>query len=783
LGETREWLRDFAEHRPAESQQVAAAWAELFVAEGSDWFWWFSRRHDSGMDAIWDNQFRLHLRNVYRVVGAKPPARLFQPITDRSVAVQIQAPTGEISPQSMDDVVWEKAGRFEVAAGFGSLHRSIGLIETLLYGSDSDHLYLRLDSSARGADLLASKIEFWVFVSGAPASIPVGAKDSFVLPVHAGALEELDFEPGFVIGVKAASEGATITVSHLAEDPNLAVPVYVADSANPLFIKVPFTALEKKGGEPIQLAVVVTKDGAAVEQVPPQGSLRLRVPSRNSADEGLPVDRLRILIAAAEATPLAKSGNVADMTTWLAKELRRQGQDARLIMPRYRHISLQAIGAREVIGTLPVPLGQETVNCSIWEAAIGDVPVFLVDCPQFFGRDAMFGFGDDDARFIYFSRAVIEALEPLGFVPDVLHVNDWHTALIPNLLDRLYSGNPALAGIATVLTIHNLEFQGTFGSGTLHLAGLESWGLLKIGIPQLDDVVKLLGRGIHYSDAFNTVSERYAQEIQTPELGEGMDQMIKTNAHKLYGIVNGIDYDAFDPQSDAALPQGFSEADLSGKALAKAELRQQLGLPQLDLPLVVMISRLYETKGLDLIEQALPSLLEMKLQVAIMGAGDRRYEDLLSHQAKQNPDRLAVQVGFDPKLAQLMYGGGDMFLMPSRTEPCGLGQLIAVRYGTIPIVRSTGGLADTVEDVDPQANTGFGFVFDSYQSAHLLAATIRAAETYRHRRFWRELVRRAMSQDVSWGHSARRYTQLYRAAMMSHRERTGRASARAGRAR
>ena len=418
-------------------------------------------------------------------------------------------------------------------------------------------------------------------------------------------------------------------------------------------------------------------------------------------------------------------------------------------------------------------MGSQRLTCTILEGRLGEVPVYFVDCPQLYDRDAVYGFGDDDARFIYFNRAVLEMLRPLGWVPDVIHLNDWHTALVPNLLDRVYPQDQALAGIATVLTIHNLGFQGVFGFGSLHLAGLEGWGLIKVGVPHIDDNVNLLGRGIHYADVVSTVSERYAEEIQLPEFGEGMDALLAKHSHKLYGIVNGIDYELFDPEHDALIPHHYSGADPAGKIHDKAALRAVLGLEPGPAPLIALISRLYDQKGLDLIEQALPAMLRLGVQVAVLGTGERRYEDLFRYHADQNPGRVSASIGFDTHLAQLLYAGSDMLLMASRSEPCGLGQLIAMRYGSIPIVRATGGLVDTVRDFDPASGQGYGFVFKEYDAWSLFAAVVRAVETYRHGEVWDRLIRTAMTQDVSWRQSATRYVQLYRTAMVGHRDRRG----------
>ena len=364
----------------------------------------------------------------------------------------------------------------------------------------------------------------------------------------------------------------------------------------------------------------------------------------------------------------------------------------------------------------------------------------------------------------------------LDFFPDVIHVHDWYGALIPNLLDRVYDSEP-YADIATALTIHNLSAQGVFGFGALMLAGLQEWGLIKLGIPGLDNVVNVLGRGIHFADVVNTVSERYAKEIQTPEYGEGLDELLRRNTQKLHGILNGIDYETFDPQRDPNIPHHYSADAPQNKALNRAALRAELGLEEVKAPLCAIVSRFYDVKGFDLLEQAMPELVQLGLQIVVIGTGDRRYEDMFRRWASEVPRQVAVAVGFDAALAQRIYAGADMLWMPSRFEPGGLAQLIALRYGTIPVVRATGGLADTIRDFDPAVHTGNGFRFGPYDAWQFFAAVVRAAENFRHPSVWAWLIQHAMKEDVSWSRSAQKYVQLYLAAMASRREHRGVASA------
>jgi len=512
------------------------------------------------------------------------------------------------------------------------------------------------------------------------------------------------------------------------------------------------------------------EDGKPVERLPPTGSIAVRVPGDVFA--GRHNEPLKILLVSAEVAPFAKVGGLADVAGALPKALRAMGHDVRVVMPRYGSIDVEKYGLRRIVTNLGVPLAHQPVNADVLEGRIGDdVPIYFIENPQFFGREGMYGFWDDDARFIYFSRAALEMLRPLGFLPDVIHVNDWHTAVIPNMLARLYASDPDYAGIATVLTIHNLAFQGVFGYGTLHLADLEQWGLIKAGISGLDDIVNLLGRGLFFADVVNTVSNRYAEEILTPEYGEKMDPLLRVFRGKLRGIINGIDYDVFNPSSDAALAARYDIGSIEKKVENKLALQKEVGLPQdPTVPVIGMISRLYDQKGLDLIANIMWGLMRLNLQLVVLGAGDARYEEMFRTNARDNPQKVSATIGFKPVLAQHIYAGSDMFMMPSRFEPCGLGQLISLRYGTIPIVRATGGLADTIDDWDPVRQTGNGFVFSAYDHWDLYAQVVRAVETFRQPTLWRRLQANAMSTDVSWLHSADQYVGLYRTAMANHAE-------------
>src|SRR5450631_1417975 len=554
LAETRDWLEEQSRLRPKESDQAALAWREILITEGSDWFWWFSRKHDSGMDQIWDNQFRLHLRNVYKLMGSRAPARLFQPIIKRAPAPERGVPGAAISPVSYDDPEWGKAGYHLVGSGFGALHRPAGFVERVSYGHDDAQLYLRIDTLRSPAQLEAQHVNFWLYCSGAPAGDGSSDVD---LPLPVTAVADLGFEPAYAARVVPRSSGGSVTVARIVEPQTRGVVETAWEVPDPFFIAIPFQALGKGPGDTLEMALVVARDGQVIEVVPPSGSLGVRVPGEAPA-AGVPhAHQLKVLVATAELAPFAKLGSVADVAAALSKELGRIGHDVRVVMPRYREVDIGRHNLRPVVTGLQVPLGAQKLEATIYEGRLGDLVVYFVDCPPLFDRDGMAGFGDDDARSVFFSRALLEMLPKLEFFPDVIHVHDWFAALVPNLLERVYSKGP-YAEIATNLTIHNLAAQGVFGFGALMLAGLEQWGLIQVGIPGLDNVVNVLGRGIHLADVVNTVSERYATEIQTPEYGEGLDELLRRHAHKLHGVVNGIDYEIFDPQRDPNVAHHFS---------------------------------------------------------------------------------------------------------------------------------------------------------------------------------------------------------------------------------
>jgi starch synthase len=480
---------------------------------------------------------------------------------------------------------------------------------------------------------------------------------------------------------------------------------------------------------------------------------------------------LRVLILAAEIVPFVKVGGLADVAGALPKALKALGHDVRLVMPRYKQVDPERFQLTTVIDTLTVTIGKFPVQVSVRQGIIGeDIPVYMIDAPRFFERENIYGYTDDGERFILFCRAALEAMRALEWAPDILHCNDWHTGIVPNWMHTIYHNDPFYANTATVYTIHNLAYQGIFGYRILEVAGVAAQGFLYPQITELANVVDIMGRGILFADAITTVSERYAQEILTPAFGERLDHMLRARRDRLFGILNGIDYQEVNPATDHYIHSRFDVDSLEKREPNKTALQEQAHLPvRPDVPLLAMISRLADQKGFDLISQIIHPLLSQGVQFVVLGIGDQHYHEMFQNLAARYPEQVAIFLTFNTELAQRIYAGSDMFLMPSRFEPCGLSQLIAMRYGCVPIVRNVGGLADTVKEYDPRTGTGNGFVFNNYDPWELFAAIVRALELYRFKDIWRILQRHGMMADHSWHVSAMRYVDVYRNALSFHK--------------
>jgi len=477
-------------------------------------------------------------------------------------------------------------------------------------------------------------------------------------------------------------------------------------------------------------------------------------------------ERLRILFIAAESTPYVKTGGMADVIGALPRALRRLGHDVRVILPRYKNVDPERWGLTTVAAGLPAPMSQRNELVNVLETTQGDgIPVYFVDAPHYFQRERLYGYNDDGERFILFCRAALEFLRRIEWAPSVIHCHDWHTGIVPNWMKTVYRNDPLLKQTATVYTIHNLAVQGIFGYRILEVAGVAEEGFVYPDASELANVVDLMGRGVLYADAINTVSPRYASEILTPEFGERLDSLLRTRKDRLYGILNGIDTDDYNPATDRYIAAHYDAFSLEKRAANKRALQEQVGLPTEEFtPLIGMISRLVDIKGLDLLDQTFVPLLEQGAQFVISGTGDQHYHQVLQRLALRYPKQLSVHLTFNAELSQRIYAGSDLLLMPSLTEPCGSTQMLAMRYGSIPVVHRTGGLADTVQEFEPLTNTGNGFSFTRYDKFHFFAAVVRATEAYKFADTWHDLMQRAMLADYSWDASAERYVALYRRA-------------------
>ena len=479
-----------------------------------------------------------------------------------------------------------------------------------------------------------------------------------------------------------------------------------------------------------------------------------------------PIRKMQIVFASAECAPFVKTGGLGDVAGSLPHALNEAGAECVVMVPKYGSIKEEYISKMEHLTDFYVSLGWRNEYCGLEKLAHNGVTYLFIDNERYFKRDYPYGFFDDGERFAFFSKAVTESLQhlPEGFECDVLHCNDWQTALAPVFLREFYQGLPQYDRVKTVFSIHNVAFQGQFTDKLLDdVLGL---GHIPAASSQLrcdaDSINYMLG-ALHYTDAITTVSPTYAAEIQTPEYGEGLDGILRDRNYVLQGILNGIDTKSFDPAADSRIAATFSIDDMAGKAECKRKLQEELGLEvRNDRPLMVMVTRLTRQKGLDLVMYSLDRILSNGIQVAVLGTGDRDYEDGLRYFASKYPGTMNASIQFDSELSQRMYAGADLFLMPSKFEPCGLSQIIAMRYGTLPIVRETGGLKDTVVPYNRFTGEGTGFSFAHFNGEEMGDTVFRAARLFwDDRDEWNKLVKQAMQQDFSWKRSARTYMELY----------------------
>ncbi len=469
---------------------------------------------------------------------------------------------------------------------------------------------------------------------------------------------------------------------------------------------------------------------------------------------------MKVLYAASEALPFIASGGLADVAGSLPQALRKRLIGARVVMPLYDTISQELKDSMTFITHISVPVAWRRQYCGIFEARAGGVIYYLLDNQYYFKRDRIYGHYDDAERFAFFARAVLEIIPYIGFKPDIIHCNDWQTAMTPVYYSTMYADQPGWENIKTVFTIHNIQYQGVYGMELIgDVLGLQPG---TEHIVEYNGCVNLMKGAIETANVVTTVSPSYANEILDPWFSHGLDNILEQRRFKLSGILNGIDVENYNPETDKNIFANYNSEDFSAKAVNKAELQKLFNLPvKADTPVIGLVTRLVSHKGLDLIKVILDELLATTdVQVVVLGSGDWQYEEFFKEMAGRYPNQLGLRLGFVPDLARKIYAGSDMFLMPSKSEPCGLSQMVALRYGSIPIVRETGGLKDTITDSGD--NEGNGFTFARYNAHDMLHAIRRAVEGYQNKEGWDILVKRAMECNNSWNRSANEYIRMYK---------------------
>jgi starch synthase len=480
---------------------------------------------------------------------------------------------------------------------------------------------------------------------------------------------------------------------------------------------------------------------------------------------------MKILFVAAEVAPFAKVGGLADVVGSLPKALEQLGHDVKILKPKYRQVDSAKWGLRKFIDnweiSRPLPGLQTHFDAYKTQLPKSNVETIFIANDFYFNRPEIYlekgkDYEDNAERFAFFCRAVMAVSQGLNWQPDIVHCHDWQTALVPTYQKIFYMDDPFWKKVRSVFTIHNLAYQGLFPPEKLGILGLPDW-TFQPRLVEFWGKINLMKSGLVYSDRLTTVSRRYSEEIQTQEYGCGLEGILIERKEDLSGIVNGIDYDEWNPATDSELAAHFSVKDLSGKKINKVKLLKDNHLPvkRKDTPVIGLVSRLADQKGFDIIAEVADEILSLDIQMVILGTGEPKYHELFENLQKKYPKKIAVNLKFDAYLAKMIYAGSDMFLMPSRFEPCGLGQMISLAYGTIPLVRATGGLADTIQDYNPETRTGTGFVFSNYSGADLFQTVKRAVEAYQNKPDWSALVKNALHADFSWDASAKKYSELY----------------------
>ncbi|OGD21312.1 MAG: starch synthase [Candidatus Aminicenantes bacterium RBG_13_59_9] len=476
---------------------------------------------------------------------------------------------------------------------------------------------------------------------------------------------------------------------------------------------------------------------------------------------------MKVAMLASEVVPFAKTGGLADVVGALPKTLSRLGLEVNVFLPLYRETKKKNLELHRVVEDLEIDWSGEKSRFSVWESRQGTLGFLLIEKDKYFDRERLYGtpqgdYPDNGERFAFFSKAALETLRYLGFRPDVVHAHDWQAAVALAMLKFLYGQHPFFAYTKSLFTIHNLAYQGLFERGVLGRIGLPE-GLFKMEDLEFYGQVNYLKGGILYSTAVNTVSERYSQEIQTPEFGYRLDGLLRKRRDHLFGILNGVDYADWNPATDKFILRPYDPTYLDGKKECKRDLLLAFGLEKAkpETPVVGMVSRLAGQKGFDILCESLEGIFRMGAALVILGTGEEVFHKALSAAREKFPGSLGLRIAYDESLSHKIYAGSDVFLIPSRYEPCGLTQMYSLRYGTIPVVRATGGLDDTIQEYDPERGTGNGFKFQEYSSAALLGSLEKALEIYRKKDGWRDLMQKAMACDFSWEMSAREYLRLY----------------------
>ena len=470
---------------------------------------------------------------------------------------------------------------------------------------------------------------------------------------------------------------------------------------------------------------------------------------------------MKVLFAASEAAPFLKTGGLGDVMGALPKALSEKGVDARVIMPLYSAMDHSLRSQMRYLGNFEVTISWRKTYCGVFTSKVGNVTYYFVDNEQYFSRPNIYGEYDDSERFAFFSKAVLDILNLVDFFPDVIHVNDWQTSLLPVYLNAFYRGDSRYANIKTVLSIHNIEFQGKYNP--IILGSIFGLDVGYRSILMYNGDINLLKGGIESCDMVTTVSNTYANEILTPEFSFGLHNILIPRKYKLRGVVNGIDTDVFNPETDKNIPKTYSYETVRFKSINKKELQREMALPETnDIPVIGMVTRLASQKGIDLLCEVMNEMSDLPMQLIVLGTGEQHYESFFYSWECACRDKVRGYIGFSGAMAQKIYAGSDMFLMPSKTEPCGLSQMIAMRYGTTPIVHSVGGLHDTVEAFNPQTKEGNGITFQSYNAYDMLDAVRRAIDLYNKKPLWRAMRKNAMSGDFSWNKPAEEYIKIYK---------------------